>query len=234
MFRKKAPPCSTVDDGDQPSAPRAKAGKQIAAKLGRNPLVERVANDKTQLFVRRNFLSPEECAELCAMIDAGAQPSKLFSGTEGPEYRTSHSCHMTREDPLVQAVSNRIAALMGIDPAKGETIQGQRYTLGQQYKPHWDFFPVNDTYWPHMKAQGGQRTWTAMAYLSAVERGGETHFPYAGLLIPPSLGTLVMWNNLDRDGAPNRDTLHAALPVQEGAKYVVTKWFRERGWLANE
>ncbi|MGD9810810.1 MAG: prolyl hydroxylase family protein [Sphingobium sp.] len=231
MFRRK-PPKPDVDDGDQPSAHRAGIGKRVAAKLKRNPMVERVESDLLDLFIRRDFLSGEECAAMRAIIDEGAQPSKLFSGTEGPEYRTSHSCHMEPDDPLVAAVSDRIVALMGLDAATGETIQGQRYTVGQEYKPHWDYFPVNDTYWPHMKAQGGQRCWTAMAYLSNVAAGGETHFPYAGLVVPPREGTIIIWNNLTRDGGPNHDSLHAALPVRDGTKYVLTKWFREREWIA--
>jgi len=41
---------------------------------------------------------------------------------------------------------------------------------------------------------------------------------------------ILMWNNLDEAGAPNRFSLHAAKPVEAGTKYVVTKWFRERAW----
>ena len=33
------------------------------------------------------------------------------------------------------------------------------------------------------------------------------------------------------DGAPNPYSLHAARPVAQGTKYVVTKWFRERTWV---
>ncbi len=234
FFKRKKQPAfaSHPDDADQPSAHRATIGKRIAAKLARNPLVERLESAKIEIFLRRDFLSAEECALLRAMIDDGAQPSALFSGTQGADYRTSHSCHMQRDHALVRAVSDRIVALMGIDDAMGETIQGQRYAPGQEYKPHWDYFPVNDSYWPHMREQGGQRIWTAMVYLSDVEAGGETHFPYAGLLVPPREGALLMWSNLGKDGAPNVDTLHAALPVKSGAKYVLTKWFRERAWIA--
>lgn len=222
------------DDGDRPSAHRAAIGKRISAKLKRNPMVNRIDNHKIEMFTRRDFLTDRECASLRAMINAGARPSKLFSGTEGLEYRTSHSCHMERGDSLVRAISDRIVVLMGVDGATGETLQGQRYTVGQEYKPHWDYFPVNKTYWPHMRAQGGQRCWTAMIFLSDVEGGGETHFPYAGFMVSPMEGMLILWNNLLPDGAPNRDTLHAALPVTAGTKYVVTKWFRERAWATED
>lgn len=36
----------------------------------------------------------------------------------------------------------------------------------------------------------------------------------------------MAWNNLGADGQPNPATLHEALPVIRGLKYVITKWFR--------
>lgn len=231
LFRKNA--TNKAEDADGPSVHREKIGKRVTGKLQRNPMVERVDGKGISLFLRPDFASADECEALRKIIDAGAQPSKLFSGTEGPDYRTSSSCRMDPLDPQVRAINDRIEALTGLDAATGEMIQGQRYRPGEEYKPHWDYFPVNDTYWPHMRAQGGQRCWTAMLYLSDVPAGGETHFAYAELLVPPREGTLLVWNNLKKDGAPNRDSLHAARPVKEGAKYVLTKWFRERDWIAN-
>jgi hypothetical protein len=155
MFRKRpSTPTTHPDDADQPSAARAKIGKDVSAKLARNPMIERLGDARLDLFLRRDFASPEECAALRAMIDAGAQPSILFSGTQGPEYRTSHSCHMERGDPLVERITARICAVMGVPPDYTETLQGQRYTPGQEYKPHWDYFPQNDTYWPQMREMG--------------------------------------------------------------------------------
>lgn len=220
-----------LQDGARPSETRAKLGRTVAAKLARNPMVERIRTDKLDAYLRHGFASSQECATMRAMIDAGAKPSALFTNTAAAEYRTSYSCNFTRDDPLIAPLTNRIAALMGIDPAFGETIQGQRYQTGQEYRLHCDYFPVTASYWPKMRAQGGQRCWTAMVYLSDVEEGGETQFAHCGFMVPPREGTLLMWNNLHPDGAPNRDTLHAALPVVRGTKYVLTQWFREQPWL---
>jgi prolyl 4-hydroxylase len=60
---------------------------------------------------------------------------------------------------------------------------------------------------------GGQRSWTAMAYLNTVEEGGSTDFPKVNLSIPPQPGALLIWNNMDRDGRPNPKSLHAGRPV---------------------
>ena len=69
-----------------------------------------------------------------------------------------------------------------------------------------------------------------MIYLSNVDRGGETHFPHCEFMVPPVEGMLLAWDNMDRTGAPNVMSLHAARPVESGTKYVVTKWFREHRW----
>lgn len=231
MFFRKSSPAPEKVDGDTPSPHRARLGKRIAAKLRRNPLVVRAENDQLDLYLRADFVSPEECAAMRALIDADARPSTLFSGTANPEYRTSYSCHLDRYDPLVSSLSARIDSIMNADDETAETLQGQRYTSGQQYQLHCDTFPVNSSYWPEMRAQGGQRCWTAMLYLSDVEAGGQTSFPRAGLMVAPAAGTLVLWNNLREDGSPNPFTLHAALPVETGVKYVATRWYREHSWL---
>jgi prolyl 4-hydroxylase len=218
------------DDGAAPSLHRAALGRSIGRKLARNPMVTRLAADTLEIYGRHGFASPQECADMREIIDAGAEPSALFAGGSGPEYRSSYSCHLSPHDAAVQRLTDRICALMGADPTTGETIQGQRYEPGQEYKLHCDYFPVTASYWPKMRAQGGQRCWTAMLYLSDVAEGGETQFPHAGFMVPPREGMILLWNNLREDGAPNSDSLHAALPVKNGTKYVLTKWFRERPW----
>lgn len=231
MFGRKPAPASAVpDDGDQPSRARATLGKKVAGKLSRNPMILRTGDERLTLYMRDRFASPEECAQLRAIIDAGAQPSVLFSGSANADYRTSDSCHMDPQHPPVAAMTQRIAALMGMDRDFGETIQGQRYREGQEYKFHCDYFPTNVSYWPAMREQGGQRCWTAMIYLNEVTEGGETTFPHAGLSMEPDEGRLLIWSNLRKDGSPNPDTLHAAQPVRQGTKYVLTQWFRERPW----
>ncbi|KXU30350.1 2OG-Fe(II) oxygenase [Sphingobium sp. 22B] len=219
-----------VDDGGVASAARARIGESVRARLERNPMVSRIDTPQLEIYGRQEFLSAEECAGLRELIDAGAQPSTLFSGSANADYRTSASCNLSPWSPLVGGISDRICALMGLAAEHGETLQGQRYQPGQEYKAHCDYFPVTASYWPAMLKTGGQRSWTAMIYLSPVEAGGETHFPHCGFMVPPVEGMLLMWNNMERDGSPNRSSLHAARPVERGTKYVVTKWFRERPW----
>lgn len=219
-----------IDDGGIASPHRAGIGRAVSRKLERNPMVSRIDTPKLAIYGRHDFLSAGECAGLRALIDADAEPSTLFSGSANAEYRTSESCNLSPGEPLVQTVTARITGLMGLDPLTGETLQGQRYAPGQEYKVHCDYFPVTADYWPRMRASGGQRCWTAMIYLNDVAEGGETHFPWCEFMVPPLQGMILMWNNLNADGSPNENSLHAAKPMLSGTKYVVTKWFRERRW----
>ncbi|SOB87282.1 prolyl 4-hydroxylase [Sphingomonas guangdongensis] len=221
----------TVQNPDQPSPIRAAVGSSVSRKLAADPAVRKARVDTADVFYYPDFLSDAECDALCRLIDAGKRPSTLLTENADPTFRTSESCDLARFSPAVQPIDERIAALLGIAPEHGETMQGQRYAPGQQFRAHHDYFHENQPYWPRMKAEGGQRTWTAMIYLSDVAEGGATWFPQAGIRIPPRKRLLLTWNNMRLDGSPNPLTLHEGTAVTKGVKYIVTKWFREAHWF---
>ena len=214
----------------KPSRARKRIGAEVAGRL--DAAADRLATDTVQFYHRTDFLSAAECAALVRMIDTNRRPSTLMSEYADPDYRTSESCDMDRYSPDVRPIDERIAHFLGIPPENGETMQGQRYAPGQQFRAHHDYFHEAKPYWPAMKKSGGQRTWTAMIYLNDVVEGGATWFPLAGMRVAPRRGMLLAWNNMRRDGAPNEYTLHEGMPVVRGVKYIVTKWFREGAWLA--
>lgn len=208
----------------------AKFAKTVRHKLKRHERVQISSNGGLDLYIVQNFLTDAECAELCRLIDATARPSTLYEGTEIEGYRTSYSGDLDPFHPLVLTIDGRIAKLTGIDARHGETLQGQRYEVGQVFKPHQDYFHIGQSYWEMEKKRGGQRSWTAMIYLNEPEGGGETNFPKAGMCVQPRTAMLVMWCNVNQIGAPEELTLHEGCAVTAGTKYIVTKWFREHFW----
>ena len=208
----------------------ARIGAKVRARLEADPSVYRIPADKVEIYAVANFFTPSECQRLMAIIDAVAEPSKLFDNPYESGFRTSYSGNMSRADPFIRMIERKIDDLMGIPSENGETVQGQRYYAGQQFKPHQDYFHTRQPYWPEVRKRGGQRSWTAMAYLNPVEEGGATEFPNIALSVPPQPGALLIWNNMLEDGSPNIDTLHAGRPVIRGAKYIITKWYRARKW----
>jgi len=210
---------------------RMQIGTYVRDRLTRMPNMLKIPAAGLDLFVMRDFLSAEDCAALIERIDADRQPSTILAANEPDlEFRTSESCNLPPYDPMVQAIQAKIDRLIGIDPVQGETIQGQRYAVGQQFKPHHDFFYPSEPYWPEQERTGGQRTWTAMIFLNEPEAGGPTAFPNVNVKVTPRAGNLLTWNNMDAFGAPNIQSLHTGMPVEAGVKYVITKWYRERRW----
>lgn len=210
---------------------RISIGAYVNARLQVNPKAFRIpCNDLLDIYIVRDFLDARDCSELVALIDADNEPSKLLSYNGDNEFRTSHSCNVDPADPTVLRVETKLASLLGIDPIHGETIQGQRYQVGQQFKPHYDFFHQGESYWEEMMRTGGQRTWTAMVFLNDVEGGGETNFTHAAAKVTPRRGNLLCWNNMNAIGEPNSYAMHQGMPVTAGTKYIITKWFRERAW----
>jgi len=210
--------------------PLALIGRTVRERLLSDPSVYKVPVEQAEIFAVSEFLSAAECDHLVAMIDEVAQPSRVFDEPYQSQYRTSYSGDVDPSDSFVRMVERRLSDLLGIDLAWGESVQGQRYMPGQEFKDHCDWFDANAGYWSIEVERGGQRSWTAMVYLNDVEEGGETRFPRIGVQVPPQRGALLIWNNATPDGSPNHDTLHAAAPVISGVKYVITKWFRTRPW----
>lgn len=171
--------------------------------------IQRFPDKALVLFMMRDFLDAGECAGIIERIDAR---------------------RLDPADPLVAAVDTKICRFAGIDPAFGEPIQGQRDDVGQEFKMHTDYFEPKGADFARYCAVAGQRTWTFMIYLNEPEAGGATRFRTVNKIIQPEQGKLLCWNNLDEAGKPNPATMHQGMKVRKGAKYIITKWFRERHW----
>lgn len=205
-------------------------GASVRERLARDDQAYKIPTDKAEIFAIGGFFSPAECARLIGMIDAVARPSELFDSPMKDAFRTSYSGNFDPSDPFVKSISRRIDDRLGIRSELGETIQGQRYAPGQEFKDHYDYFHTSEPYWKDERRHGGQRSWTAMAYLNEVAEGGATGFPEVGISVPPTQGVLLVWNNATPDGVPNEGTLHSGTPVVAGQKYVLTRWYRVRPW----
>ena len=194
------------------------------------PGVQRVPSDKLELFQLKNFLPPQLCQDLITLIDKDRRPSTLADAGDDHYFRTSETCDLAPEESAVGQLEDLLFALNGIDPAHGEPVQGQRYAVGQEFKPHCDYFNPGGADWARYCSVAGQRTWTFMIYLNEVEAGGATRFKAVGKTFQPEVGKLLGWNNRRPDGRENPNTIHHGMKVRKGVKYVITKWYREKPW----
>ena len=68
-----------------------------------------------------------------------------------------------------------------------------------------------------------------MIYLNNVEKGGHTSFPEINVSVKPKQGTLLVWQNT-QNSVIIPESSHVGEPVEEGEKFILTKWFREKEW----
>jgi prolyl 4-hydroxylase len=148
-------------------------------------------------------------------------------GSEINEARTSEGMFFQRgQSPLIQRVENRIARLLNWPVKWGEGLQVLHYAPGAEYRPHHDYFDPAHSGTEAVLRRGGQRVGTLIMYLNTPQRGGATTFPDVALEVAAIKGNAVFFS-YDRPHISTR-TLHGGAPVVEGAKWVATKWLRER------
>lgn len=208
----------------------ANPGETTAERLLAFPGVRRVPSSRIELFDRPGFLPSALCEALVGLIDRDRRPSTIADENGDTYFRTSETCDLPDTEPTVRELELRLFELNGIEPAYGEPVQGQRYSVGQEFKPHTDYFEPDGRDFVKYCSVAGQRTWTFMIYLNDVEAGGATRFKVVDKLFRPDEGKLVCWNNHRPDGTLNAATLHHGMKVRKGVKYVITKWYRERPW----
>lgn len=192
------------------------------------PNATRFPSTEIELYTAEGFLNPVECAELTSLIVANLRGSTISippTGEADKAFRTSRTCDLVGGQDAVLALDSKICRSLGVDPALAEPTQGQCYEVGQEFKAHTDFFKEYELD-RFSTATLGQRTWTFMVYLNEPQSGGETRFVEVDLTVKPKLGMAVLWNNLLPSGKPNYFTRHQGMPVTDGTKVIITKWFR--------
>lgn len=125
---------------------------------------------------------------------------------------------------VFEALQNKFWYLNNFSIKNLENIQIQRYEIGQEYKPHTDFFnKPNDTIIEN------DRIATAILYLNEGFDGGETYFPNLNIKVKPETGSLLYFD-YKYIHELNYKTLHQGLPVINGTKYIMTFWFRKQSY----
>jgi len=182
----------------------------------------------TPIYIIDNFLTPEECQ---AVIESG-QDNFIKSpltreDPNDPYFRTSKTYFFDKleENGIQKNIKNKILKVLKINHPNSEVEapQLQHYSIGNEFKPHYDWFDKNSDNSFYKK---GQRTWTFMIYLNNVKKGGETKFININTTITPKIGRAVIWGNILSNGKEDNDTMHHGTPVIEGEKYIVTTWFK--------
>ncbi|CAN0906631.1 Probable prolyl 4-hydroxylase 9 [Linum grandiflorum] len=192
-----------------------------------------------------NFATPDQCNSIIEITKPKLGPSLLAlregesaESTKGT--RTSSGSFVTASEDdsgTLASIERKIARATMIPTTHGEAFNVLRYEIGQKYDSHYDAF-IPTEYGP----QESQRVASFLLYLTNVEEGGETMFPYengtkipgydykqcVGLKVKPRQGDGLLFYNVFPNGTIDKISLHGSCPVIKGEKWVATKWIRDQ------
>ncbi|MBS0461502.1 MAG: 2OG-Fe(II) oxygenase [Proteobacteria bacterium] len=177
------------------------------------------------------LLGDEECRYIIYTGARYLERSQVVDPATGRQLandlRTSQGMSFTPtlEDLGIGLLQRRMADLYGFALGHCEPMTLLHYGVGEQYRPHRDYFMPTA---PQLRQAGGQRLATVCVYLNEVAQGGQTDFPERGVSVSPRRGRAVTFRNLHADGRPDPASLHAGMPVLAGEKWLSTCWIRAR------
>ncbi|MBA0637170.1 hypothetical protein Godav_029027 [Gossypium davidsonii] len=172
---------------------------------------------KPRAYYFPDFATAEQCEHIIEMAKLNLKPSTLAlrkgeteENTKGT--RTSSGTFISAsedESGTLDLIEKKIAKVTSIPQSHGEAFNVLRYEIGQKYDSHYDAFNPSE-YGP----QSSQRVASFLLYLSDVEEGGETMFPFengmsvkgydyrqcVGLKVKPQRGDGLLFYSLFLNG----------------------------------
>jgi hypothetical protein len=217
------------DAGTEPAALRRKVD---VASL-RAPPGARVAFDRPRIIVLESFATPQECQWLIARAGSGLERAKVYrdsSTAQVAETRTNREMALTifSADVALSLIRDRIAAASGAAVTHFEIAKLLHYSPGEQFALHADFIEAKTPELARELATRGQRAATFLIYLNEGYEGGATQFPRLDWQYRGGRGDALLFSNVDANGAPDYDTVHAGMPPTSGEKWVLSQWIRNR------
>ena len=212
-----------------------------------------------RLLLVKNFMSKEECDKIIetakprlehstvAVVEGGKQDSKPDN-----QVRTSSTAWLNARSTglkLLDDITERVYELVKVPMDHAEDMQVLHYGYKQHYHAHHDFFDPN-MYPTEEYKKGHNRMITVFMYLSDVEEGGETNFPYStgekfvrsfdkcemGLKVKPKLGDCIIFYSMKAEAHRSEgnqldnNSLHAGCDVLKGDKWSANYWIRNVPW----
>ena len=202
----------------------------ISVQSWLTPPVREPICEAPRIRVGQAFLSSPVCNWL--MDRDNLQPAKMLEAygdvarLSGRRTNSDFIIDIVTADVVLTLIRARIAAFMEIPTLGFQPPQILHYAVGQELLPHFDFLDKSVS--ESVRAELGNQIATVLVYLNDDYDGGETHFCRAELRHKGAKGDGVAFANVDRDGNPDRMTLHAGLAPTRGEKWLLSQWIRDR------
>jgi hypothetical protein len=196
------------------------------------PALMRVVHQHPRVSVAENFLSSQMCDWLVQRAKPKIGRARVFDANEGngkidrTRNNSATDFNIAETDLVLALIRARIASVTGLAPQGMEHPQVLHYSVGQQFAPHFDFLdPATPAYAQNI-ASAGQRVATFLIYLNDDFDAAETSFLALDWRYRGGKGDAILFWNVDEQGVPDRQTLHAGLAPTRGEKWLFSQWIR--------
>lgn len=185
-----------------------------------------------------NILSVDECNELIRFSQSRSMESSHVVDYSNQSDRkidiTRNSSNVWLRDtdhPIVQKIAGVSSVLTGFPFENQEMLQVVKYESGGKYEHHYDAPDISDMkVLDKLNRGSGQRQYTFLIYLNDEFEGGETEFVNIGLKIKPETGKAILFRSTTQDQVVIKNSLHTGCTVNNGNKWICTKWTRLLKW----
>lgn len=218
----------------QPAATAERLGGAVDLAAWQRLPDGEVFSEAPRIAVVRRFVSAQICDWLIRLGAPHLRAAEVVDAQSGvgEEHvgRTNRSAmlELARTDAVLAFVRLRIAALASVRITALEVSQVMHYELGQEFRPHHDYFNLDNPAYAREVAKNGQRALTVLIYLNEGYQGGETAFPRLGRSFKGRKGDALIFWNVSDDGVPDPRTLHAGTAPTRGEKWLFSQWIRVR------
>ena len=224
--------------GDRSLAEQIKAGAALGADTWAclrqsidfaywtTPPERRAVCEAPRIRLAEGFTTPEVCDWIIDRARGRLKPALMYDGRETHALDT-RTCtdfvfDIVEADLVVLLLRARISNLTKLPTACMEPPQVFHYALGQEIKAHFDH--VGGAKSEH----DAERIATFLIYLNDGYEGGDLNFSRVGFQYKGRKGDAIFFANVDAEGKADRLSLHAALPITRGEKYMFSQWIQNK------
>ena len=190
-----------------------------------------------KVWTAENFVSPLLCTWLLGRAEGKYKASEMRdTATGSSRVLESRTCSDFVFDIVAGGVVMlllriKISGVTEIPVPHMEPPQIFHYALGQEIKAHYDFLRDGEQTYGRDGGYAGDRLATFLMYLNDGYGGGELIFPKANYRYKGKSGDGIFFGS-QRGGKPDPMSLHAALPVTQGEKFILSQWIHDRPFAA--